>query len=120
MKQNKKERDQIRLITVTFIILASIYVVYGYINKRDYNDPKELVKAVSMLMVLPEEEPTVATVSDLEKLKGQEFFVNANVGDKVLVYLNAGKAILYSPKQNIIINVAPLSATSSKNSVPSL
>ena len=65
--------------------------------------------AVSKLMVLPTDEtPTMATVSDPEKLKNQAFFVNAKVGDKVLIYTKARKAILFSPSQNKIIEVSPL------------
>jgi hypothetical protein len=61
-------------------------------------------------MLLPTEElPIVATVADPEKLKGQAFFVNATKGDKVLIYNTAKKAILYSPTENKIVDVAPLS-----------
>ena len=60
-------------------------------------------------MVLPKDEtPTLATVSDPEKLKDQRFFVNAVKGDKVLVYSLAKKAILYSPSLDKIIEVAPV------------
>lgn len=41
------------------------------------------------------ETPTIATVSDADKLKGQNFFKNAENGDKVLIYAKAGKALLY-------------------------
>lgn len=70
---------------------------------------KDLVARVSELIVLPTDEtPTVATVSDLEKLKGQQFFANAKVGDKVLIYTKAKKAVLYDPDAHKIVEVAPL------------
>lgn len=73
-----------------------------------------LMAAVGRLIVLPEGEvPTVATVSNPEKLKDQAFFVNAKAGDKVLIFTNAQKAFLYSPTSNRVINVAPLSVGSS-------
>ena len=73
------------------------------------NESSELVASVGKLMLLPEgETPTIATVSDLEKLKDQPFFVNANNGDKVLIYTNAKKAILYDPVAHKIIEVAPI------------
>jgi len=70
---------------------------------------QELVTKVSQLIVLPEgETPTIATVSDPEKLKDQPFFSKAQKGDKVLIYTNAKKAILYSPTTNKIVEVAPI------------
>lgn len=70
---------------------------------------QDLVKAVGKLIVLPEgEEPTVASVTDPEKLKDQPFFQNAKAGDKVLIYTKARKAYLYDPQKNKLIEVAPL------------
>lgn len=68
-----------------------------------------IINKVSRLIVLPEgETPTIATVADPSKLKGQAFFANAKVGDKVLIYPNSKKAILYDPNQDIIVEVAPV------------
>lgn len=73
------------------------------------NETNKLIADVGKLLVLPEgETPTIATVSDLEKLKSQPFFINAKNGDKVLIYTNAKKAILYDPVAHKIIEVAPI------------
>ena len=70
---------------------------------------EELLQKIGLLMVLPtDEEPTIATVSDLSKLSQQEFFKNAQLGDKVIIYYKAKKAILYRPFENKIIELAPL------------
>ncbi len=70
-----------------------------------------LIERVGELIVLPTgEEPTVATVSDPEKLKDQVFFANAKVGDKVLIYTKARKAYLYDPEGDILLEVAPITA----------
>jgi hypothetical protein len=70
---------------------------------------KQLIEQVGKLIVLPQgEEPTIATVSDLSKLQGQPFFAKAQVGDKVLIYQVAKKAILFRPSENKIIELAPL------------
>lgn len=69
---------------------------------------KELVDKVGKLVILPDEEPTIATVTDPDKLSDQAFFSSAKTGDKVLIFTNAKKAILYRPEQNKIIEVAPV------------
>lgn len=69
----------------------------------------DLVERVGKLMELPAgETPTVAAVSDVSKLKGQAFFVNAQNGDQVLIYSKAKKAVLYRPSTNKIIEVGPV------------
>lgn len=72
-------------------------------------DVQKLVAEVGELIVLPTDEmPTVATVAEPEKLKDQAFFANAKAGDRVLLYTNAKKAILYDPEAHKIVEVAPI------------
>ena len=76
-----------------------------------------LVTKVGQLLELPQgEEPTVATVSDKEKLKDQAFFAKSENGDKVLIYKNEKKAILYRPSVNKVIDVAPVNIGSPSTS----
>lgn len=73
------------------------------------SDEQTLIATVGKLMVLPTgETPTIAQVSDATKLKDQPFFANAQNGDRVLIYTQARKAILYRPSINKIIDVAPV------------
>lgn len=66
-----------------------------------------LQSEISKFLELPvDETPTLATVSDIDKVKSQAFFKNAQNGDKVLLYAKAGKAILYRPSTNKVIEVA--------------
>lgn len=75
----------------------------------------QLVKEVGKLIDLPANEtPTVATVTDVNKLKAETFFQNARNGDKVLIFQNARKVILYNPPSKKIINVGPFSLGSSQ------
>ncbi|MES2971775.1 MAG: hypothetical protein V4702_05635 [Patescibacteria group bacterium] len=66
-----------------------------------------IVGEVGKLYDLPkEEEPSVATVNDKEKLKDQPFFVKAENGDITLIYSKAKLALLYRPGSKQIINVS--------------
>ena len=74
-----------------------------------------LTEEVGKIFVLPKNEiPTIATVSDPSALKNQAFFADAKKGDKVLIYTNAKKAILYDPVIKKIINVAPVNTGDAK------
>jgi len=68
---------------------------------------EKLVNLVGKLMELPAgENPTVATIKDKEKLTDQPFFSRAENGDRVLIYAQAKKAILYRPSTNKIVEVS--------------
>lgn len=76
-------------------------------------ETKSLVDQVSKLAVLPTgEEPTVATVTDVDKLKDQPIFAKAQNGDKLLIYAGAGKAFLYRPNDNKLVDVIPVNTSS--------
>lgn len=88
-------------------------------TKESIAEAKTLVRKVGKLMTLPEgETPTIATVSDPEALRDQAFFVDSKVGDKVLIYSNAKKAILFDPSANKIVNIAPLNTQNNAEGIP--
>jgi hypothetical protein len=107
-------------ITLIVLLLLAAVAAAGYYyrqynnlkknpNKVAQDETKATIDAVAKLIVLPVgEQPTVATVTDASKLKDQAFFANARTGDKVLIYTNAKKAILYNPSGNKIVEVAPV------------
>jgi hypothetical protein len=104
----------IPLIMVVAIAAAGYFYWQMHLLKQNpqvvaQEEVSDLVAKVSNLMVLPTGEiPTIATVSDPSALKDQAFFALAAKGDKVLIYAQAKKAILYSVALNKIIDVAPL------------
>lgn len=125
MRYIRKQHTHIVIIAIASIVVllvATGYFYYRYqsaqrVVRAMNSDPQgiaqqktdDLLAEVSQLMLLPTDEtPTIATVSDLERLRGQEFFANATVGDKVLIYTKHAKAILYDPDQKKILEVAPL------------
>ena len=118
--QPKSSMTKKAVLTVVVLLLLASLGVAGYYyrqfenlkknpNKTAQDETKAVIDAVGKLIVLPTgEDPTVATVTDPSKLKDQTFFAHAQVGDKVLVYTTARRAILYSPTLNKIIEVAPI------------
>ena len=93
-------------------------------EKTAQEETQRLINQMSDLIALPEAdiengEPTLATVQDKEKLKDQEFFSNAENGDKVLIYAKARRAFLFRPSTNKVINVAPVSIGQNQEATPS-
>lgn len=75
------------------------------VTQNPQEELNEILEKVGRLILLPNELPTLATVTDLSELRGQEFFENATIDDKVLIYTEAQKAILYRPSEDRIIEV---------------
>lgn len=122
--------DPKKLLIIILVILAvggmyGAYYFYGKYSAIKANPNLEaqketdaLVSALGKLMELPQgETPTIATVSDKEKLQSQPFFKMATNGDKLFAYNTAMLAILYRPSTNKIINVAPISINQQQVSV---
>ncbi len=106
-------------VIILIVLVVVLALLSGYLYKRSVNlrnpervateESKDLARKVGRHVVVPTDElPKVATVSDPSALKGQEFFADAKIGDKVLIYEKAKKAILYDPKADRVIVTAPL------------
>lgn len=101
------------LLSVSIAVAAFFYTQYREIrdnpNAATVAETEDLVKRVGILITLPADEtPTIATVSDREKLNDQPFFKDSKNDDKLLIYTNAKQAIIYRPSENKIINVGPI------------
>ena len=74
------------------------------------DDIVALVAKVSKHIMLPaDEEPTIATIVDAAQLsQDQAFYRNVEDGDKVLIYMNAQKALIYRESEDVLINVGPV------------
>lgn len=70
---------------------------------------KTIVGSIEKGMLLPPNEtPTLATVTDKDKLASQPFFAQSQNGDKVLLYTQAGKAILYRPSIQKVVDITTI------------
>lgn len=104
------------LSTLLFVALcAAGYFYYQYQQSPRVADAKEMAELkerVGSFFMLPEgEEPTLATVTDREKLADQPFFQRAENGDKVLIYSASGRAILYRPSTQKIVDVTSVNVS---------
>ena len=135
VKQNLLLRRLPWALLVVVVVGAGVLVGTQYIKTQKLNQQlselkqspeqiaqqqtKEVIEKVGKLILLPQDEqPTVATVTDLEPLKGQAFFTNAKLNDKVLIYSVAKKAVLFRPELNLIVEVAPINSDSSGTAIP--
>jgi len=114
---NKRKTTNIIILIIVLVSLSlSFYFYYQLHNLKNNTNSgsgnqevKDLVNKVSKLYLVPSnEDPTIATVSDPEILKTQSFFSLSEKGDKVLIFTKAGKAVLYRPSINKIIETAPI------------
>ena len=118
------------VVFVLFVlfVISTVGFVWSYTNYRTYKNKltnagipvsqeqiaKEqlaiLVAKVGKHIVLQaDEDPTVATIIDPVALaKDQSFYNNSHVGDKVLIYVKAQKAIIYDEKNDQLVNVGPV------------
>ncbi len=122
LKRMPKRR--LRLIAGALVILVVLFFTYNYIQTRNElkrtADPQaalrieaeKLAKEVGKFLELPEgETPTVATVKNKTQLNGQIFFERAENGDKVLIYPEAKRAVLYRPSSKKVVEYAPVETT---------
>jgi hypothetical protein len=112
------------LLIIGGLTATTAYFYYEYKQIKDNPDMiaqeevKNVTERIRKYMELPsDEEPTIATITDQEKLKDQEFFKNAQNGDKVLIYAKAAKAILFRPSTSRVIEFAPLIVDPSQGGV---
>ena len=118
-KSSLKSKVSLAWVVVVLVsMLLGAVVVYGVAKKKPefLGLPKGaaqiqaeidlLLAELGKLIALPtDEKPTVATITDVDKLKEQVFFRNAQNGDKVIIYTSARRAILYRPSDKKIIEV---------------
>jgi hypothetical protein len=103
------------VVILVVLVTAVGFLAYGYITTRNEltrlsaaedsgkSEVEKLVNEIGANLRLPDETPTLATVSDAAKLKDQEFFKHAKNGDRVLIFAETGKALLYRPSEKKVI-----------------
>lgn len=125
-----KRKDIKTLITVIAVIGIFLlgggagYLVYNQLVEKDVLGKASSPEFVSeiqqkqvdailkdlnkLILITEEEEPTVATILDVEVLRqdNPEFYKNAQDGDILIIY--SQRAIIFRRDKNMIVNVAPV------------
>ncbi len=118
MKKNIFIKIFLAILIVALIgLVVFFYSRYQRLKNSGELEIKDLTGKISRFMVLPDEVPTIATVTDKNKLAEQPFFKNAEDGDKVLIFSTAAKAILFRPKLGKVIEVASIQSVSETTEV---
>lgn len=126
IKKGKGKR--VFLLLLSYIIVA---LIVWQIQSQFSNSPERqqelarqevqaIVDKVGEIMILPTNEfPQMATVDNAAELsKTQAFFASVENGDKVLIYLQDQKAIIYRPSTDKIVNVGPVVADNNQAQQP--
>lgn len=103
-------------------------VAAGFVLERGYEEvqvrqmaasDEAVVAALNKIILLPAELPTVATVTDTEKLAKEPFFQHAENGDKVIMYKESRRAYLFRPRDQKIIDMTVIAVqTPTEENVP--
>lgn len=88
------------------VVIGGIFIYTTYIQKTEVDIAKkeamEVKKMLSRHLVLPEgDEPDIRKIN--QKLD-DPFFVNANIGDYLIIFYKSRIAYTYSPEQDRITN----------------
>ncbi len=121
----------IKFFLTVVILVAAGFFAYQYIHTRNElnkaknpeqaakQETQDILDDIGKYLELPSgENPTMATVSNKEKLQSQPFFEHAENGDKVLVYTKAQQAILYRPSTKKVIEFAPVNSGATEQTKP--
>lgn len=79
-------------------------------SELSQKETSELIGKLSKLMVVPaDRDPVVAVINDVEMLAAtQDFYVPAHNGDKLIMFQDSRKAVIYDEDDNRIVNVGPI------------
>lgn len=79
-------------------------------SELSQKETAELIAKLSKLMVVPaDKDPVVAVINDVEMLAAtQDFYVPAHNGDKLIMFQDSRKAVIYDEDDNRIVNVGPI------------
>ncbi len=99
------------LLLVVVLAVACTFLFWQYrraVNTQAKSDKARIAtitRQVANVVMLPNEEPTIATVADTRKVAEPQLAAQAQNGDEILVYAKAKRVILYRPSVGKIVDM---------------
>lgn len=111
----KNKKFRLKLVKTSCLLIVVIVVLMLFaggksgpveIKKASAVKPNDkLIENIAKLIVLPDERPIIATIVDIKTLIDNPFFKGAKKGDKLLIFENSARAVLYNIEMNRLVNV---------------
>ncbi len=105
----------IKHLAVPVIVLGMIgsggWFGYGALFGAANTPADSTLAALGKIIELPNEEPRIATVSDVSSLPKNFIFEKAQIEDEVFFFERTGFVVLYRPSIKKVISMAPIEAT---------
>ena len=109
-------RMKVFLIVVVTLILAMAGTLIFMFVRSQATDDASIIERAGKHIILPSETPNITTIEKSSELKSQPFFSGVEDGDKILIYAESARIIIYRPSQNILVNVGPIVDDTENNS----
>lgn len=115
VKINIRKLGLKKTVLVVVLVLVVSGFIYNYLDTKNKlsllesnssattSQDNEIVQKIRKYFDLPNEEPEVKTVGDTSQLSKDEFFTRAKKGDKVIVFKQAKRAMLFRPSTGKVI-----------------
>lgn len=123
IRSSKKKSPIKKILTISLLFLLlcgglwfsfqkseSLRTIFSINPKTEQEAMSRYLSQIGHLMLIPKDDtPVLATVEDPDLLiKQQAFFQGSQKGDVVIIFPKNRRAVLYSPKRNIIVNAGPV------------
>jgi hypothetical protein len=96
------------LLIVLVLIVVGVGGVAGSILLRPHSELAKLKEAIGRHYLLPnDEQPALLTVVDKDKLSSSYLKQYAEDGDKILIYQEYQRVIIYRPSADRIVDIGP-------------
>lgn len=125
MKKSKNQK-LIFAILIVFLLSGGAYYFYHQNQvkielakadeEKNKDTSKDDIEKIKKVIEIPDETPTIMTISDIDKLKDNPFFAKATNDDRVYVFEKSSKALLYRPSNEKIIEFQTITLTKDASS----